>query len=136
MKKGLTVLIFMVCFTVLFSATRSFASGDLFGAHCWTGDVSGIFIKLQFTRNGPLRVYNVNGTVLPSGRTNNPAYGTAFYDDTVDKVKVGYTVVVPRAFTPVNTVYLELNPDTLNGTKVVFPAGSTEGVGLVSCKVD
>ena len=136
MKKGLMLLIYMVCFTVLFTTTRTFASGDLFGAHCWTGDVSEVFIKLQFTRNGPLRIYNVNGIVSPNATRNIPAYGTGFYDTTVNKVKVGYTLVNPAAFTTPFTVYLELNPDTLNGTKVVFPMGAREDVGLVSCKVD
>lgn len=134
MKKGLILIIGLICMAGLFTASKSHAAADLFGAHCWTGESTGVFIKLQFTRNGPLRVYNVNGTVTRVSGLSSLAYGTGLLDETANTVKVAYTLVATGAGTSASTVTMELAPDTLNGTKVIVPPGLTENVNLVSCK--
>ncbi len=122
MKNVLLLVILSLCITISIPATNSFASGKDVGEHCWTGDDSGVLIKLQVIKFGAY--FNLNGAVTVEGNTN-PAYGTLFFDAKSNIIKAGYTV----ARTNLNdflTVLLELNPATLNGTKVVvFSNGGT-----------
>ncbi len=122
MKNVLLLVILSICITISIPATNSFASGKDVGEYCWTGDDSGVIIKLQLIKFGAY--FNINGVVTVGGNTS-PAYGTLFFDDKTNLIKAGYTV----ARTNLNdflTVLLELNPSTLNGTKVVvFSNGGT-----------
>ena len=136
MKKKLRWGIFLFCFFILFFETKSFAFGNDLDEHCWTNSSGSVFIKHQVTQMGNL--YNLNGIVTLSGiglaDGNHPTSGTAFYDIATGKIKVGYTVV--QTINSV-TVYLDLDPTTLDGIKTVFfhdGSSETEDVTYTSCK--
>ena len=116
-KAFVAILIFSIA--LLFFASQSFAYADDIGEHCWINADGSIFIKLQVTQMG--NHFALNGTVSyggvyePYGR-NNPAFGTIIYDGEINKFKGGYTV---SRFDGAITVYMELDPSTLSGIKVI-----------------
>lgn len=117
-KKITMGLVLSIC---LFSYSgMAVAFGNNLGEHCWQGDTSGVIIRHQVTQLG--EYYNLNGATgfsNISGRVN-PAYGTGFIDKNgTGNIKLGYTVV-RSSYMDYITVYLELDPASLNGMKTVF----------------